>query len=130
MLPACSLHAHAQVTSAPCVCCQFERPVGTSAASSQQTAERCSLSRLRLQGTVLAVAEEAGEHPDGTSSHSSYELTEQHARPARSYIVLTTDGCQRLRKRRPVDELLQAAAATLPAAHAGLASPVEAFFLR
>ena len=80
----------------------FERPAG-SASSTSAAAERCALGRLRLQGAILAVAQEtAGRAVD---EPASYELVEQHAKPPRGYAVLTSDGVQRLRKRRPVDEL-------------------------
>ena len=105
----------------------FERPAG-SASSTSAAAERCALGRLRLQGAILAVAQEtAGRAVD---EPASYELVEQHAKPPRGYAVLTSDGVQRLRKRRPVDELLQSSQVTIPSLYAGLTSPVESFFLR
>ena len=103
----------------------INRPLGSSAPPSDQ----CMLSRLRLQGAVLALAEEGGRGADA-SPPQSYEMVEQHSGVVRSFVVLTSDGVQRLLKRRPVDELLQASHAALPTLHAGLSSPVDAFFDR
>jgi nuclear pore complex protein Nup155 len=70
--------------------------------------DKSTLSRLRVPGVVLALAEDV--HGAVTSAAGSYELVSQHrvdpAR-ARTFIVLTTSvaGVKRIVKRRPVDEL-------------------------
>ena len=67
---------------------------------------KSSLSRLRVPGVVLALAEDVHEY----ENEYEYELVSQHrvdpAR-ARTFIVLTTSvaGVKRIIKRRPVDEL-------------------------
>ena len=35
----------------------------------------------------------------------AYELAVQHCRPARTFVVLTSEGVTRVRKRRPLDVL-------------------------
>jgi nuclear pore complex protein Nup155 len=70
--------------------------------------DKSTLSRLRVPGVVLALAEDV--QGAVMSATGSYELVSQHrvdqAR-ARTFIVLTTSvaGVKRIVKRRPVDEL-------------------------
>ena len=58
-----------------------------------------------------------------------YELVEQH-RPARVFVVLTSEGVQRFWHRRPIDELHDAWHISTPAHYASLSPPVEPLFLR
>lgn len=58
-----------------------------------------------------------------------YELQQQH-RPARVFVVLTSEGVQRFWHRRPIDELHDAWHLSTLASDASLSPPVQQFFLR
>ena len=113
--------------------CVTDLPVPKSERPPNPEQERALLTRLKLQGCVLALAEEpAPPNPaalvcPGAASH---ELASHHVRPPRSYVLITTEGAQRVRKRRPLDEIREACRFPTSALAVGAASPVEAVFHR
>jgi len=87
--------------------------------------DAASLTRLRLHGSLFAVAEEPVPGPPRLGC----QLASQHASGQRSFVLLTSEGVLRVHKRRPVDALLAVAsphyAAALPF---GMPSPAADFF--
>jgi len=100
-------------------------PAQEDAARAASDSERGMVARIRVQGDVYAVLEERQPNVP-----YAYELGTQHNRPARSFVVLTSEGVQRLRKRRPIDELLEACRTHVPPQFSHALSPVHDLFTR
>jgi hypothetical protein len=87
--------------------------------------DAASLTRLKLHGSLYAVAQEP--HPGPPSLGN--QLAAQFSSPPTAFVLLTSEGVLRVLKRRPVDALLSAAsphhAAALPL---GTPSPAADFF--
>lgn len=87
--------------------------------------DAASLTRLKLHGSLYAVAQEPLPGPPGLGS----QLAAQFSTPPSAFVLLTSEGVLRVLKRRPVDALLAAAsphhAAALPL---GMPSPAADFF--
>ena len=79
---------HATDRDSPTVRSQMPKPQG----ATRDDTERGMVGRTRLQGDVVAVLEEMPS--------LAYELASQHrTQRGRSFVILTSDGVQRLLKR-------------------------------
>ena len=82
-------------------------------AEREKERDAASVTLLELKGAVYAIAEEpqpqyAASLALGRNGAAGFELATQHRTPPRSFVVLTSDGVQRLVKRRPLDLLVEA----------------------